>query len=69
MICDWQEIMADVSGVLRIKNVIFFNEGFFIIPVLLQYLVYQSKYTRRTFLMKVHEGEAVQKIREMVNHF
>ena len=59
----------DGSGVLRCENVIFFNEGFFIIPVLLQCLVYQSEDTRHEFLAKVHEGDAVMKIWDMVKYF
>ena len=62
MITKWSEVPADEEGVLRFKNITFFNEGFFIVPFLLQFVMFKCEETRDKFLAKMHEGEAVMKI-------
>ena len=62
MMSERSEITPDAKGVLRLTNMIFFNEYFFIIPFLLQFVMYKCEETRNQFLAKVHEEEDVMKI-------
>ena len=69
LVSSWEEVPTDSSGKLHPGSVVFFNEGFTVMPFLLTFAVYKKEKDRVRFLSSANSGDAVTKIYQLAKEF
>ena len=69
LVSSWEEVPTDASGKLHPGSVVFFNEGFTVMPFLLAFAIYKKEKDCVRFLSSANSGDAVTKIYQLAKEF